>query len=201
MGSITLLLGPIMGGKTTECQRRFCKCSLQHPDCTVCLIPDIDTRYTRKSLSVSHDGKRIYATRVHTLEDDPAVVKKATYIFIDEGQFIKGLAAFCLRQRDAGKHVTVAALSSDFRGQTWPEIAALVPVHAPHIQTFMGVCVACKQDAFYTRKLGTDESVIDVGGSEKYVVVCHRHLSDDTLITQEMLEERADTLYRLRVSQ
>lgn len=191
----------MMGGKTTELQRRFCRCFLARPESTICIIPRIDNRYTRKSLSVSHDGKKVYATRVDSLEMDPTVVEYATHIFIDEGQFLRGLAAFCLRQRKRGKHVTVAALSSDFRGNAWEEIAHLVPMHVSHIHTFMGVCVVCKRDAFYTRKIVEGESVIDVGGAEKYIVVCHEHFGADTPITQDMLEERADTLYRLRVSE
>ena len=201
MGSITLLLGPMMGGKTTELQKRFCRCFLAHPDTTVCLIPRIDTRYTRKSLSVSHDGKKVYALRIDSLENDPPELEHVHHIFIDEGQFIRGLAAFCLRQRKLGKHVTVSALSSDFRGNPWEEITRLVPAHVDRIFTFLGVCVACKQDGYYTRKIMGGEDVIDVGGSEKYVTVCHQHFGPETIISQEMLEERAYTLYRLRVSE
>ena len=205
MGSIEILLGPMMAGKTTELQKRYCRRFLANPSSTVCLIPRIDTRYTRKSLSVSHDGKKVYATRVDSLEMDPPIVEHAQYIFVDEGQFIRGLAAFCLRQKKQGKHVCVAALSSDFRGNAWDEVSRLVPVHVSKIHTYTGVCLVCKQDAFYTRKIGgemqVDGSAVDVGGSEKYVTVCHRHFGNDTPITQDMLEERADTLYRLRISE
>jgi thymidine kinase len=200
--SITLIVGCMFAGKSTKLHKRYKKTYLKYPDKTICLVPSIDTRYTKTPLSVSHDGSQIYAKHVTSLETDPTGIENAQYIFIDEGQFLKGLSDFCIRQKRAGKDVTIAALNSDCLGNAWPEIDALVPVHVSSYIALTAVCVVCRKDAFYSRKLKSSagvKDIIDVGGSEKYVPVCLQHFEDTEPIPASVLEKHKNDLNKLIV--
>jgi len=198
--SINIIVGCMFGGKSTELHKRFRTTFQKHPSCTVCFVPSIDNRYSKNALSVSHDGSRIYASHIDSLTLDPVGIENATNIFIDEGQFLEGLADFCIRQKLAGKHITVAALSSDFMGKAWPEIQALVPVHVSNYTALTAVCVVCRQDAFYSRKLVASSTLVDVGGSDKYVAVCLKHFKDTTPIPTKTLDVYKSDLNKLIVN-
>lgn len=200
--SIEVILAPMFSGKTAELQNRFRKTFQKHPDSTICFIPSIDTRYSRNALSVSHDGSRIYARRISSLESDPEGIEDIEYFFIDEGQFIAGLADFCIRMKRAGKHVCVAGLNSTYKGEAWPEIAKLVPVHVTHYTALKAVCVVCRKEANYSRRLnddGDDSTLVDVGGGEKYVATCLEHFDNTVVITPKMIQKQNDVLDKLRV--
>lgn len=206
--SITLICGPMFANKSTRLHELYRQTRVRDNEATICLTPAIDTRYGERELSASHDGSRIYAHHVENLESDPLILSSSTSIrniFIDEGQFLVGLAAFCVRQRNQGRHVWVAALNSDSQGQAWPEIQKLVPAHVDEYISMKGVCIVCKQDAFCSRKIsngGTDaDGVIDVGGDDKYVCTCWKHFGKQTVITEEMLKERQSVIYKLKLSQ
>lgn len=189
-GSIEVILGCMFSGKTTDLMHEAKRAVIAGRK--ICfIIHTSETRYSREALNKSHDGLSMNVIRAPDLVTDPPEVAEAKVVFVDEGQFFPALGAFCVRQKRAGKHVRVAALTSNFNGDPWPEVQALVPVHADKITIKPAVCVVCKRDALYTRKIAGDMTqVVDVGGGEKYIPTCLTHLTEPKEVGDEVITER-----------
>lgn len=196
------IIGPMFANKTTTLQQLFRESYIRNPEGTICFIPLKDTRYTELPLNASHDGRYISAVRVAHLKTDPPELTDNTIrnIFVDEAHFLEGFADFALRQRALGRSVVFAALSSDYLKRPWKEIHQLVPAHATCIFK-KAVCVVCKGEAEYTRKLEPDNGPLEeVGGDEKYVAACFQHWGCDVPVTDAMLRERARVIENLKAS-
>lgn len=161
----------------------------------VLLKPEIDTRYTRKALATSHDGKKMDALLVKDLfEDHPMIPDSVQLIGIDEGQFLPGLLEFCLRWNKRGVDVVVAALNCDFEKKDWLHLLPLYP-HA-HIVQCSGVCIACKGKSRFSRKISGDMTKqTEVGGDGMYVAVCPSCYEKD--IPQECIEQRGKVVKKI----
>jgi thymidine kinase len=189
-GSIEFVLGSMFSGKTTDLMHEAKRAVIAGSK--ICfIIHSIDTLYGRGTLNKSHDGLSMNVICAPHLQTDPAEVAGVKVIFVDEGHFFAGLKDFCLRQKRRGVRVCVAALASDFNGDPWPEVHALVPAHADKITLKPAVCAVCKRDAMYSRKISGDMTqVVDVGGGEKYIPTCFLHLTEPTNVGAEVLAER-----------
>lgn len=165
---ITLIMGPMWAGKTTELIRMLRR--KEHAGHIVKMYKsDKDTRYTTKPLARSHDGLEKECIPIHDAHD----IKPgdATVIGIEEGQFIDNLVEICERFASQGIQVIVAALNADFNRNAFPNIVALIP-KCEQVILLQAVCQQCKSDASFTRKLTKDTTVIDPGASDKYEAVC-----------------------------
>ncbi len=199
-GSIDAVLGPMFSSKSTQLMETAKRCVVM--GMRICfIIPARDDRYVPRHIALnrSHDGMCMRAVRVETLLHDPEEVADAEAVFIDEGHFFAGLKDFCLKQKRLGKRIHVAGLSSDYNGQPWPEIQALVPAHVDKITLKPAVCIVCKGDALYTRKIAGDmHERVDFGSDDKYVSTCFTHLTEPAQIPAQTLLDRACAVARMK---
>ncbi len=180
-GRIELAVGAMFSGKTSWVQGKA-RWSIIGGLKVIFMIPTCEDRYDKRALNVSHDGLKMEAVRVTTLVgQDTNVPIDTDVICIDEAHFMPGLAMFCCAQRELGRKVYVAGLSSDKDGKPWPEMTFLM-MHANAIHVFEGVCLVCQQPALYSRDISgrerdTSGSVVDIGGDEKYASTCFTHFT------------------------
>jgi thymidine kinase len=93
---------------------------------------------------------------------------------VDEGQFFDDLAEAAGRWADEGRAVVVAALDGDFMRAPFAPVAALLPLcDASRVVKVAGVCGDCRTaPSSFTRRIVAGDSVVLVGGADKYVAVC-----------------------------
>jgi len=184
--SVTVIIGPMFSGKTTELFRRL-KREMIAGKKTILFKYSNDTRYNRGNLASSHDGKTLQAIPVTTLvsqdiEDDVKVIG------IDEGQFIKGLVDFCDFHATQGRIIIVSGLDADFKRDSFERIIKLIP-KAEHVIKLHSVCVQCKDNqGTFSKRIGGDATTIeDIGGANKYISVCRKCFFRS--VSQECLDQ------------
>lgn len=168
-GTIHVILGPMYSGKTTELQRIITRYSLAGKK-TVVFKHSSDTRYDAQYVC-SHDNHRMEAIPIATLQKE--LVKKYDVLGIDEGQFFKGIADFSDHLANEGKIVVIAALSSDYRRQQFPEIPALLSI-ADKIEHLTAVCRMCGGNAPFSLRKSAVRDIEMPGGQELYEACCRR---------------------------
>lgn len=191
-GSIYATVGPMFSQKSTEAQR-LRKAAIFRRQEAVLLIPAMDTRYSKQSLNVSHDGSYMSAMRV----SDLATVKidyNVQIVIIDEAQFMPGLADFCLRQKRCGRVVHVFGLQSDKDGNAWPEISKLIVTHHDQIDKITycyADCIVCCERAAYNIKVSGDKNtLVELGGDDLYAPVCYEHYLEQSTVTGDVINRR-----------
>lgn len=187
--TLEVITGPMFSGKTLELWRvvdRF-----QIADIKVQVFNhSLDARYGEAGEIRSHAGISIPAIKVkNALELLNQVEKDTQVVAIDEIQFfqekdengrflIEGVIDYLLSQ---GKHVVVSGLDTDFRGEPFGPMPALL-AKAEEVSKLKAVCAICKAfNASKTQRLIDgkpavyDSPVILVGGKDHYEARCQRH--------------------------
>lgn len=170
-GKLTLVIGPMFAGKTTELQRRV-KREI-HACRRVCIIRyGKDDRYS-KTLLATHDQSHIRPTfSVEKLSEVGDKWQEYDTVAVDEGQFFPDLVEFCTQVTDAGKCVIVVGLDGDFLRRPFGKICELVPM-AEEVVKITAVCMAChEKDAHFTRRTVQSNETELIGGADMYIAVC-----------------------------
>ena len=166
--SITLILGEMYSGKTTELMRRMDRAAIANQPIVIYKYTK-DVRYGRELMISSHGDQHRPAIPVTTLVDIP--IEPGTTIGIDESQFIGHLVEFCDAAANVGCDVIVSALISDFERKSFTNIAQLIP-KCEHLIRLHAICFDCKQEASFTKRIGSEKEQELIGGSDKYKAVC-----------------------------
>jgi thymidine kinase len=195
-GSITVVLGAMFSGKSKRLLNIAVDRYLMAGKDAILIKYGKDTRYTRGNLIKSHDGQQFTATPLDSLGNFKCPPIKPCAIGIDEGQFFKGLASFCLHWAKQGINIYIAGLLADSENKMWPEMIELLP-HVTHIEFLSAICVSCgSPNANYSVKFvaaaASNENREDIGGSEKYASVCLG--CRDIPIQPEKLEKRKEII-------
>ena len=74
--------------------------------------------------------------------------------------------SFSERWANQGKTVIVAALDGTFQRKGFGNILELVPL-AEQVTKLTAVCVNCRADAAFTKRLGKETEIEIIGGSDK----------------------------------
>jgi thymidine kinase len=195
-GHIHLIIGPMWAGKSSEMFRQIRRAVFAGKQPLVLRFTG-DTRYTRSQMASSHDEEQMRALTTTDLLDSVILerAKQADIIGIDEGQFMENLVPFCTQMAKQGKHVVVAALDSDFRQDPFEQIAQLIP-RAEYVTKLHAICVMCQGVASFSRRLGTNQDVLDIGGADKYVSTCRHCFS--VPIQDEVLQKHKEALELVR---
>jgi thymidine kinase len=181
-GNITLIIGPMYSGKSTELLRYYNRSKIAEKRCV--LIKHIsDTRYDNENIC-THDNKKIKADiKCHDLMKDVyEKINNYDNIFIDEGQFYdKNIKEFCEKVADKNKNIYISGLNGDFCKEIFKNIALLIPI-ADEIIKLNSICMNCKNKvASFTylkrekinRNIGVNNRIL-VGGKEYYLSVCRQ---------------------------
>lgn len=189
-GSIVVITGPMMAGKTTTLIHSIQYASLIRGQTALVYRPSIDTRSSDDVGLQTHTGITYPSTRVSTaseIERDVTDVceKKclSLLVAIDEAQFFDdALPDVVTRLALFGCAVIIAGLSIDAQSVPFGVMPHLLSI-ADDVRVIHGVCSTqgCPRPARYTARRGDPEKPspqILIGGSDLYVVRCRVCLSN-----------------------
>jgi len=177
--SLEVVIGPMFSGKSSYAlsyvrrQRAIGK--------TVLVVkPNIDNRYSSDPVVVTHNNEKI-PCMMWNVNDPLCGISDINYdcFVIEEAQFFRNLEDFCndllISKR---KHILVVGLDGCAQQKKFGEILDIIPI-STCVTKLSALCCECKDGtpASYTKKLEEFGDIqVDVGGAEKYVAVCLRHL-------------------------
>lgn len=168
-GKIEVIIGPMYASKTSTLISRAERYGIAKKKCLIIKYKG-DTRYSLNNVA-THNKREFKAIPCNNLEEVKELAVSHDVVLIDEGQFFKGLAAFCDNLANLGKIVIVAALDGDFRRQPFGEIHLLIPM-AEEIIKLKAVCTICYADAQFTKRITKSEELELIGDEEDYKAVC-----------------------------
>lgn len=180
-GSIEVISGCMFSGKSEEEVRRIKRAAYGKENVQV-FKPQIDNRYNPNAVS-SHNGDCFSATLVDHEHPEQILYKlngMASVVAIDEGQFFgKELINVAKELADQGVRVIIAGLDTDFRGEPFGPIPALIAIAEKH-DKLHAICMICGDEANRTQRLvngqpaNYNNPIIMVGAQEAYEARC-RH--------------------------
>lgn len=179
-GSIEVVTGSMFSGKTDELIRRLRRARIAKQSVQV-FKPAIDIRYAVEKVT-SHAGSEFDATPVNCARDIlPLIRPDTTVIALDEAQFFEPeVIGYAHDLAERGLRVIVAGLDTDFRGEPFGPMPALMAI-AEHVDKLHAICAVCGGEAARTQRLldgqpaHYDEPVVVVGAAELYEARCRQH--------------------------
>ncbi|HHF08402.1 MAG: thymidine kinase [Thermotogae bacterium] len=175
-GKLTVIVGPMYSGKTTELLSLIEIYALGKKNYLV-FKPAIDVRYSEEHI-VSHTGLKAPATNVKGSDELHKIFKKhgepLDAIFIDEIHFFdENIIKVIEKIIYSGVNVFCVGLDMSYKHRPFNTTAQIMGI-ADEVIKKKAVCHICgeyKAVVSY-RKVEETESEIDVGGMEKYIAVC-----------------------------
>lgn len=170
-GTVTVLLGCMFSGKTTELLRRIRRYPASH---VLAVKHRIDTRYSANHI-VSHSGLVYPALALGHAGDIPQFLTGATRIIaIDEVHFFDDeLVDVTLRLANRGVHVVSTSLHPDSWGKPFP-LGERLRAIADEPITLFAKCARCGAKADRTQRLTPITGDNMVGGPESSDPRCQR---------------------------
>ncbi len=179
-GSVEVITGSMFCGKTDELIRRLRRATIAKQRVQV-FKPAIDFRYAVGKVT-SHAGNDFEAIPIEQAGEilsrlDPA----ATVVAIDEAQFFDNqIIDIVGKLADEGLRVIVAGLDTDFRGEPFGPMPALM-AKAEHVDKLQAICMVCGEPASRTQRIINgkparySEPVVIIGAAEMYEARCRQH--------------------------
>jgi len=176
--SLEIVVGPMFSGKTTYALSYIRRQQAIGRKVSV-IKPSIDNRYTMKEEIASHDLQKITANTWSTDLELIVMGNDNTFdcFVLEEAQFFKGLRHYVEKLLHMGKQILIVGLDGDAKQKIFGEIYLCLPL-ASKITKLNALCAVCCDgtEAPFTKKLTRDETLVDVGGREKYAAVCQKHI-------------------------
>jgi len=178
-GRIELICGSMFSGKTEELIRRLRRARIAKQKVQV-FKPSIDTRFAESEVT-SHNGVQFEAIPIENAGQVlQALDPDTTVVGIDEAQFFDDeMVSLCEQLADEGRRVIVVGLDTDFRGEPFGPVPALM-ARAEQVDKLQAICVTCGGAASRTQRLidgkpaAYSDPVVLVGASEVYEARCRR---------------------------
>ena len=179
-GSIEVICGSMFSGKTDELIRRLVRATIAKQKVQV-FKPAIDIRYAVEKVT-SHAGSNFDAIPVEKAVDVRSKVDAdTTVVAIDEAQFLDDEVVTIAQTLAArGVRVILAGLDTDFRGEPFGSMPALMSI-AENVLKLHAICMVCGDEASRTQRLVNgkparyDDPVVIVGAAELYEARCRQH--------------------------
>ncbi len=170
-GQITVIVGPMYSGKTTELLTYVEIYKLGNKPYKI-FKPIIDNRFGVKEIR-SHSGMCEQAVPLKNSKNTFDYLSTEKAIFFDEVQFFdEELSDVAKELRKMGKDIICAGLDMSFKENPFMTTVKLMGL-ADKVIKKKAVCHECGEyKGIISYKLSGNESEIDVGGMEKYVAVC-----------------------------
>jgi len=171
-----LLIGPMFSGKSTEMIRRVKRYQIAKKRIII-IKKSFDIREGEvKGIIKTHAGEKMSCIRLEKLADFTGdLVWHYDVIGIDDGQFFPDIETFVEELvNNHGKIVIIAALDANYKREPFKNITNLV-AKCEIVKKFNAICTSCGSFGSFSKKLKEEEGeLIDVGGSEKYTVLCRK---------------------------
>lgn len=166
-GMITVIVGPMFSGKSTELLRRLERAKIAGKNVAL-LRPETDTRPR-----LTHNKSRVDLEPVFLPSLEFFDPTGYDVIGIDEGQFFADLSRYANEYANMGSHVIVTGLPLTSELQPFFSIVDLLPF-AEEILRLNAVCMNCGCDfgAFTHFRAGRKTQDVMVGGSDLYDSLC-----------------------------
>ncbi len=178
-GKLVAVYGSMFSGKTTYLIEQFDK-----GQSAVVFKPDLDERYTKKPMVVSHTQAMIPAVLVNHLkpEEMRELVGDFKVVMIDEVNFFHdSLLEIVKSFLEEGRDVYVAGLYLDSERNVWGPMTALIAIADNKVEVTArcdGDAGTCKSPAVLTyRKIPKTEQV-RVAGADEYGATCELHYEE-----------------------
>jgi thymidine kinase len=183
VGSLEVITGPMFSGKTDELIRRLRRARIARQKVQL-FHPAIGPRYAMGEYGkvTSHAGAEFDAAPVRGAQELLRAAEEDTGVVgIDEAQFfdddilpaVEKLAA-------AGVRVIAAGLDTDFRGEPFGPVPALM-AKAERLDKLQAICMVCGEPASRTQRLvggkpaAAHGPVVVIGSGEMYEARCRAH--------------------------
>ena len=178
-GWIEVICGSMFSGKTEELIRRLRRAVIARQSVQL-FKPAVDNRYGVSTVA-SHNGVKwegvVVSDGAQLLQ---ALEPTTTVVAIDEVQFFEeGIAAVCTDLADRGIRVIVAGLDTDFRGEPFGPMPALM-AQAESVEKLHAICMKCGAEASRTQRLidgnpaAYGDPIVLIGASESYEARCRQ---------------------------
>lgn len=179
-GGVEVVTGSMFSGKTDELIRRLRRARIARQEIQV-FKPSVDTRFEEGKVT-SHAGTEFEAVAVEHAADIPGMLAPdTTVVGVDEAQFFDHeIIGVVQTLADQGLRVIVAGLDTDFRGEPFGPMPALM-AQAERVDKLHAICMVCGDLASRTQRLidgrpaRYDDPVVVVGASELYEARCRDH--------------------------
>ena len=187
-GKLTLVLGPMFSGKTTELVLKLTNFSdvmwRNNKQIVTLLIThkidnrgDVESSY--KGVTTHNSGFKGLSDRIDTVNTDTLAsvdVSKYKMVGIDEGQFFDDLELVRKWVNVDGIHVVIASLDGDSMMRPFGKVLPLIPMSCD-VRKLSACCVTCSEnghivDAYFTAKIKGTSNQKEVGGMDMYIPVC-----------------------------
>ena len=179
-GKVTLITGPMWGGKTTELFKilNMYQSVLKENEIILIRFSKSTERQEEERIIPGLDKRiKIIETNKINLDLIKNYIDKIKVIGIDEGQFFSDLRSICLCLSDTFlKKVIVSGLNSDFNRNEFREISSLLPI-CDEIILKHSLCMECKDGTpgIFSMRTCQCGDQIQIGGSDIYKTVCRKH--------------------------
>ena len=177
MGKITLIIGCMFSGKSSEIIRFYKR--YKSIGKKILLINHIDdTRYGKNIVS-SHDEIKVDCQTESQLTHliNTKLFNESDIIMIEEGQFFPDLFKFVTTSVDKyNKNIVVAGLDGDYKKEPFGDIIKLIP-HSEEIIKLNALCKICNDGTYgyFTKRIVKCDKQYLVGGTNCYIPVCRKH--------------------------
>jgi thymidine kinase len=177
-GTLTLIVGGMFSGKSTEAQRQGKRRELAN-ESVVYVKPRIDNRYDPNSIT-THDGNQVEAYLVDGYHEVLSLCSSYEQRFgvplqnivIDEIQFFdKDIVKAVNILLMSGVNVIAAGLDIDRFGQPFGAVPTLL-CQAEKVIKLQAVCQGCGKDAWVSAGSFDSDQIVEVGEKDKYVPLC-----------------------------
>jgi thymidine kinase len=100
-------------------------------------------------------------------------------IMVDEAHFFDDIVKFTKKLLENKKHIVIATLIADFKGNKFGKVLDLIPI-SDEIIKLESYCIECSKQkkinrAIFSKRITKNKESIDIGGSDKYIAVCREH--------------------------
>lgn len=168
-GSISLILGPMFSGKTSELFRRLRREKIAKKE-TLLIKYAHDNRYSEDQAS-THDLFKMDCIGTLLLKN-VEIPEGTDVIGIDEGQFFPDILHFVeYWTSKLGIDVMVCGLDGNYKREPFGHLLELVP-KCTKLDKLCAVCSYCGEEAPFTKRTVPVDDEVLIGGSDKYVASC-----------------------------
>jgi thymidine kinase len=171
---IEIILGSMFSGKSTELIRRCSRYEAIGKNVSI-INHSLDSRIQGENVAThsKHTHKAIKTTNLLNLDFLPI----PDCIGIDEAQFFPDLFDFISYMERFNVVIIIAGLDGDFKRNNFGQIHQCIPL-CDTVTKLSAMCCECKDGTpgiFTKKKDSSNNSVIDIGGNDKFVSVCRFH--------------------------